>query len=215
MNLRETTLAGSLHSYPTTLLSFLQIRLYFLVDVLTVFLIALGLSMDAFAVAVSSGIAARQVKVIDALKIALFFGGFQAIMPTIGWLAGIGLRSFISGFDHWLAFGLLTIIGLHMIYESTRKERGEKRIDPTNIAVLFVLAVATSIDALAVGLSLSLLKISIIMPVIIIGGVTFALSLAGVFVGNKLGHFFEKKIEVLGGLILIAIGIRILVEHLR
>lgn len=191
----------------------LLVRLYWHVDVLTVLLVALGLSMDAFAVAVASGVASRRIEVVNALKIAFFFGGFQAIMPTIGWVAGIGLRGLISGFDHWFAFGLLTIIGLRMIYEAIRRKPPEERIDPTKFFVLLVLAIATSIDALAVGLSLSFLKVSIVMPAVIIGCVTFALSFAGVFIGKFAGHVFERKIEVLGGLILLAIGVRILVEH--
>ncbi len=170
--------------------------------------------MDAFAVSITSGITLRHLRIRHALKIALSFGFFQAIMPIIGWLSGISLRSIISGVDHWIAFGLLSIIGCKMIYESFKLESDKGKINPQNIYVLFILSIATSIDALAVGLSLSFLKVAIILPAIIIGIVTFLLSFLGVYIGNKVGHFFERKIEIIGGLILIGIGIKILIEHL-
>ncbi len=182
-------------------------------DILSILLIALGLAMDAFAVAVSSGFIIKNLKLNNALKIAAFFGTFQLIMPIIGWFAGMTVSRFISGFDHWVAFGLLLIVGLHMIYESLKCGSAGSKINPLNIFVLFTLAIATSIDALAVGLSLSFLKVAIIMPSIIIGIVTFCLSFLGVYIGNKVGHFFERRIEFVGGLILIGIGIRILLEH--
>lgn len=176
--------------------------------------IAFGLAMDAFAVSIASGITIKHLKIRNALTIATWFGSFQAFMPLIGWLAGLSLRTFISGVDHWIAFGLLNGIGLKMIYESCKVESIERQMNPLNVFVLLVLSVATSIDALAVGLSLSFLKIAIAVPAIVIGTVTFLLTLLGVFVGNRFGHFFEKKIEILGGLILIGIGIKILIEHL-
>jgi putative Mn2+ efflux pump MntP len=181
---------------------------------LSILLIATGLAMDAFAVSITSGITIRHLRIKHALKIALFFGFFQAIMPIIGWLSGISLRNIISGFDHWIAFGLLSIIGCKMIYESFKLKLNEEKIDSQNIYILFILSIATSIDALAVGLSLSFLKVAIILPAIIIGVVTFLLSFFGVYVGNKVGHFFERKIEMIAGLVLIGIGIKILVEHL-
>lgn len=182
-------------------------------DIFSISLIALGLAMDAFAVSITSGFAIKYIKIKNALMIAIFFGLFQAIMPVVGWLAGYTLKDFISGIDHWIAFGLLSIIGVKMIYESF-KLSDKERVDPLNVSVLFVLSIATSIDALAVGISLSFLNISIALPSIIIGIITFLLSFMGVYIGNKLGHFFEKKIEILGGIILIAIGIKILIEHL-
>jgi len=183
-------------------------------DIITILFIAVGLSMDAFAVSITSGLTIKNLKVNNALKIAIFFGSFQAIMPLIGWLAGLSVRSFISGVDHWIAFGLLSFVGGKMIYESITTKPTSKENNPLNVYVLFVLSVATSIDALAVGLSLSFLNISIAMPVVIIGVVTFLLSFFGVFIGDRFGHFFEKKIEIVGGLILIGIGIKILIEHL-
>lgn len=183
-------------------------------DILTVLSIAVGLSMDAFAVSITSGVAIKDLRPVHALKIALFFGAFQAIMPVIGWLAGLGMRSFISGFDHWVAFGLLLFVGGKMIWESRSMEEDKPKSDPLGNTVLLLLAIATSIDALAVGLTFSLLNVSIAVPVLIIGLVTFGLSFAGVLIGKKAGHLFENKIEIVGGLILIGIGCKILFEHL-
>jgi putative Mn2+ efflux pump MntP len=183
-------------------------------DIVTILFIAFGLAMDAFAVSIANGITIKQQRMNHALKLGFSFGSFQAFMPLIGWLAGLSLRDLIAGVDHWIAFGLLSLIGCKMIYESTKIQSGEKEADSLSLFVLFMLSVATSIDALAVGVSFAFLKISIITPIIVIGFVTFLLSFLGVFIGNKVGHFFENKIEILGGLILIAIGIKILVEHL-
>ena len=183
-------------------------------DFLTITFIATGLAMDCFAVSITSGIAIKNLRINYALQIALFFGSFQAIMPVIGWFAGRGLRDFISGVDHWVAFGLLGLIGLKMIYESTKLESDKKEINPLNIYVLSMLSIATNIDALAVGVSFAFLKISLVTSIIIIGTITFILSFIGVFVGNRTGHFFENKIELAGGLILIGIGTKILLEHL-
>ena len=180
----------------------------------TITFIAFGLAMDAFAVSITSGITIRYLRIKHALRIGIFFGLFQAVMPLIGWLAGRSLRDFISGVDHWIAFGLLSLIGCKMIYESFKIESSEKESNPLNIYVLLVLSVATSIDALAVGISFAFLRISIAAPIIVIGAVTFLLSFLGTFVGNRLGHFFEKKIEIVGAFILIGIGIKILVDHL-
>jgi len=180
-----------------------------------ILLIALGLSMDAFAVSIASGATMKRLEIKNALKMGLFFGAFQALMPVIGWLAGIGMKSFIAGWDHWIAFGLLTLVGGKMIYEAMEiKETEEGRGSPFDTGTLFVLAVATSIDALAVGVTFSMLSVSIVLPVVIIGLVTFALSAAGVRLGVKGGNLFEGKIEIAGGLILFGIGLKILLEHL-
>ncbi len=183
-------------------------------DVITILIIAIGLAMDAFAVSIVSGLTLAHIRVRNALTVALFFGSFQALMPLIGWLSGNTLKGYISGFDHWVAFGLLCAIGCKMIYESFKLESDKENVDPQKIGVLFVLAIATSIDALAVGISLSFLDVAIIIPALIIGLVTFLLSFGGVYVGNKFGHFFERKMELVGGLVLIGIGIKILIEHL-
>jgi putative Mn2+ efflux pump MntP len=175
--------------------------------------LAFGLAMDAFAVSISSGITIEKPRIENALKIAIFFGAFQAAMPVVGWLAGIGLRELISQFDHWIAFGLLCLIGLRMIYESTKARSERKILNPLNLGVLLLLSIATSIDALAAGVSLAFLKTSIVLPVIVIGVVTLVLSFVGVFIGDKSGHVFENKAEFVGGLVLIGIGTKILIEH--
>jgi len=182
-------------------------------NLITVLFIAFGLSMDAFAVSITSGLAISRLRISHAMRIALFFGLFQAVMPIVGWLAGMGLRDIISGVDHWIAFVLLTVIGIKMIFESS-KMKEDKASDPLDVYTLLILSVATSIDALAVGLSLSVLNVAIITPVVIIGITTFLFSFAGVYIGKRVGHLFESKIELAGDLILIGIGIKILAEHL-
>ncbi len=181
-------------------------------------LIALALSLDAFAVAVASGATMTRLNVPHALKMGLFFGGFQALMPVLGWLAGRGMKEYIEAYDHWLAFGLLTAVGGKMIYESLKikeeEECGGERACPFHTWTLTVLAVATSIDALAVGLTFSFLQVSIAAPVLIIGAVTFLMSVAGVRLGSAGGHFFEHRMEAAGGAILILIGFKILFSHL-
>jgi len=174
---------------------------------------AFGLAMDAFAVSIASGITIQRLRYRHAIIIALSFGIFQAIMPILGWMAGFGLRTFMAHFEHWIAFGLLSFIGLKMIYESVVIEKTESRIDPLSFFVLLFLSLATSMDALAVGFTFAFLKISIAAPAIIIGCITFLLSLLGVYIGDRFGHFFEKKIEVIGGIILIIIGAKILITH--
>jgi len=181
---------------------------------ITIVIIAVGLAMDAFAVSVVSGSAYKQLKVEHALRIAIFFGCFQAFMPLVGSLAGLSVKEYIVNYDHWIAFGLLSAVGGKMIYESFKIGSAEKNFDPSNVFVLLILSVATSIDALAIGITLSLIVSSIVVAVIIIGLVTFALSYLGVLIGKKFGHFFENKIEALGGLVLISIGLKILLEHL-
>lgn len=183
-------------------------------DIITILIIATGLAMDAFAVSISSGLTIKRLRIRHALLIASFFGIFQGVMPLLGWVAGIGLSDYIASIDHWLAFILLTVIGVKMIYEATRLDEASEEKDPLKIYVLFILAIATSIDALAVGLSFAFLNVTVVYPAIVIGVVTFAFSLFGVFIGKRFGHFFEGRIEVAGGLILIAIGVKILVEHL-
>lgn len=179
-----------------------------------IIIIAIGLSMDAFAVSVVSGSTYKQLHIKHALRMAAFFGGFQAIMPLIGSLAGLGLKQYITACDHWIAFVLLSAVGGKMIYESFKIKSVEDNPDPSKILVLLVLAVATSIDALVIGITLSLITASIGLAVATIGLITFVLSYLGVLIGKRFGHFFENKIEILGGVILIAIGVKILVEHL-
>lgn len=179
----------------------------------TILIVALGLAMDAFAVSIASGAAYKQLKVRHTLQMAVFFGGFQAFMPLIGALAGLSFRNYITEFDHWVAFAILIGIGGKMVYESFKIKQTQKEYSPSNILVLLALSVATSIDALAVGVTLSLITASIVKAVLVIGLVTFILSYVGVQIGKKFGHFFENKIEALGGLVLIALGVKILLEH--
>ena len=183
-------------------------------DLPSILLIAVGLSLDALAVSICSGLLVPHVRLRDALTMASFFGGFQVLMPVLGWLTGLALRSTISGFDHWVAFALLAGVGGKMIWEAARDRSCTTRPDPFRISALFALAVATSIDALAVGITFSLLASSIVLPVAIIGAVTFSLSLGGVFAGRRFGAFLGNKAEIAGGLILIGIGAKILIEHL-
>ncbi len=181
---------------------------------INIILISLSLAMDCFAVSIAGGATTTKLKVIDALKVGLFFGLFQAVMPLIGWYIGLSFKELIENADHWIAFGLLCAIGIKMIYEALRR-RGEKRkINLIRLPSLLVLSVATSIDALAVGISFSLLNVSLYLSVAIIGLFAFVFSISGYFIGNKIGYFLENKVEVIGGVILIGIGIKILIEHL-
>jgi len=181
---------------------------------LTIILLAFALAMDAFAVSIASGIAIKDLKIKHSLIIAAWFGLFQAIMPILGWLSGIKLQRFISEIDHWVVFGLLLFIGCKMIYEAFQIESIEDRSDPMDISVLFALSIATSLDAFAAGVSFALLSISIVTPVIIIGVITFIVSFIGVWIGDRGTHFFEKKMEIAAGLVLIAIGLKVLFSHL-
>lgn len=181
-------------------------------------LIAVGLSMDALAVSVCKGLGMKTgIKLKQTFLIALFFGGFQALMPFIGWLVGSQFEKYITAYDHWIAFALLCFIGGKMLYECIFK-KGEDTVESEsalNIKELFVLAVATSIDALAVGVTFALLPdVNIGTSVLFIGLTTFLLSGIGVFIGNRFGSRFEKKAEIAGGVILILIGLKILLEHL-
>ncbi len=183
-------------------------------ELLTIIIIAVGLAMDALAVSIVSGTTYRRLKVRHALRIAIFFGGFQAFMPAVGSLAGMSVRAYIASYDHWVAFALLTAVGIKMIYESFQIKSAHQNFDVSNLLVLLVLSVATSIDALAVGVTLSLLRISLVTAVTVIGLVTFVLSYLGTYIGNRFGHFCESKIEAIGGLILIGLGLKIVIEHL-
>lgn len=182
------------------------------VNLLSLLMIAVGLAMDAFAVSVTSGFAVKRLHLRHAFRVATFFGLFQALMPCLGWTAGIGLRSRLAAVDHWVAFGLLAFIGGKMIYESRVLKKAEHEAG-LSLGKLLVLSVATSIDALAVGFSLSCLGIAIMTPALIIGAVTFGLCLGGVLIGARFGHIFENRLEAIGGLILIGIGLKIVWEH--
>jgi len=178
--------------------------------------IALGLAMDAFAVSTACGVQVAVLRYGHVLRVALAFGFFQFMMPVIGWLAGSSLSGWVEAVAHWIAFGLLIIIGLKMIYEAFSKEPEscDPARDPSRGWPLLVLALATSIDALAVGLSIGVLNKPILIPSIIIGAVCSLFSIIGIAIGNRVGALIGKRGEAIGGLMLIAIGIRILVEHL-
>ena len=180
-------------------------------------LLAIGLSMDAFAVAVCKGLNMRKVNYKQTLLIALFFGGFQAIMPLIGWVLGKQFEQYITSVDHWIAFGLLVIIGGKMVWEVFKGDEEEETcacVVKFDLKELFVLAIATSIDALAVGITFAFLQVTIWMPISLIGVTTFGLSIVGVMIGNKFGEKYKSKAELAGGIILILIGFKILFEHL-
>lgn len=186
---------------------------------ITLFFIGVGLAMDAFAVSICKGLAMRKVKWKQAAIIGLFFGGFQALMPFLGWLLGSQFEQYIKSIDHWIAFILLGIIGGKMLFEAVKgdEDENEESCDddkPLNIKEMFVLAIATSIDALAVGITFAFLNYPIGEAVSIIGVTTFVISVAGVYIGNFFGERYKKKAEIAGGIILIAIGVKILLEHL-
>ena len=190
-------------------------------SIIELLLIGIGLSMDAFAVSVCKGLGMTKLNKKNAFLIALFFGGFQALMPWLGWFIGSRFQKYIEQFDHWIAFGLLAFIGGQMIYESLKeKEEVETEGDQLDIGQLFLMAIATSIDALAVGVSFAFLGIkscsSILYPAGIIGFVSFFMSLIGLIFGIRFGCGIARKLraELWGGIILILIGTKILIEHL-
>ncbi len=188
-------------------------------DFITLLLLAVGLAMDAFAVSVCKGLSMKKAGLPQSLVVGLWFGGFQALMPLIGYYLGIQFIGFISSWDHWLAFGLLALIGANMIRESFQNEEDtqahQHHKSDLNPKDMFIAAVATSIDALAVGVSFATMEnVNIWLNVAVIGVVTLLLSVVGVKAGNFVGKKMASKAELVGGLILIGIGIKILVEHL-
>lgn len=178
-----------------------------------ILLISIGLAMDAFAVSVCKGLAMKKMNWKKAAIIGLYFGIFQAVMPVIGYFLGTTFEKFITYVDHWVAFILLVGIGINMVKEAFNKE-SENRNDNVDVKTMLVLSIATSIDALAIGITFACLKIHIVMPVITIGLITFIISVIGVKIGNRFGDKYGKKAEIMGGVILILLGIKILLEHL-
>ena len=177
------------------------------------FLIAVGLSMDAFAVSVCKGLAMPKCTFKKAAIVGLWFGGFQALMPAIGYILGAQFQEAIASIDHWIAFVLLALIGGNMIHEAL--DNDEEEADASlDVKTMFLLAVATSIDALAIGITFAFLKVNIIPAVCFIGIVTFIISFAGVKIGNVFGARYKNKAEIVGGIILILLGLKILLEHL-
>ena len=177
------------------------------------FLIAVGLSMDAFAVSVCKGLAMPKCTFKKAAIVGLWFGGFQALMPAIGYILGAQFQEAIASIDHWIEFVLLALIGGNMIHEAL--DNDEEEADASlDVKTMFLLAVATSIDALAIGITFAFLKVNIIPAVCFIGIVTFIISFAGVKIGNVFGARYKNKAEIVGGVILILLGLKILLEHL-
>ena len=180
-----------------------------------IFLIAVSLALDAFAVSVSSGISIPGFGGRQAVKMGVWFGGFQFAMPLIGWFLGSSVSQYIEAVDHWVAFGLLALIGGRMVWGALKTGTGEEDEAPPDLSArrLCLLAIATSIDALAVGVSMAFMKVDILVSALIIGVVAFGLSVVGGLVGKRLGALFQRRAELVGGLVLVGIGIKILAEH--
>ncbi len=176
-------------------------------------LLSIGLAMDAFAVSICKGISMKKMNWKNACIIGLWFGGFQALMPTIGYFLGTTFESFVTSIDHWIAFILLSIIGGNMIKEVFSNEE-EQSDDDVSFKTMLVLAVATSIDALAVGITFAFFKVNLVLAISLIGIISFILPVLGTKIGNKFGDKYEKKAELVGGTILVLLGIKILIEHL-
>lgn len=181
---------------------------------ISILIIAIGLGMDAFSVAIGVGATVRALSFMPVFRLSFYFGLFQVLMPIAGWFAGMTVANIIAGYDHWIAFGLLAFVGGKMIKESFSKEEKIHASDPTKGVTLIILSVATSIDALAVGLSFAFLKIPILYPSIIIGIVAFVMTAIGMFFGERLGKVVGKRVEIVGGVILIGIGVKILIDHM-
>lgn len=182
--------------------------------VLELLLLSIGLAMDAFAVSICKGISMRKMNWKKAIIIGLYFGGFQALMPTLGYFLGTAFQSLITSVDHWIAFVLLGIIGGEMIKESFEID-SENQNDDVSFKTMIILAIATSIDALAVGITFAFLNVNLGLAVNLIGIITFILAVAGTKIGNRFGDKYEKKAEFVGGVILILLGVKILLEHLN
>jgi putative Mn2+ efflux pump MntP len=183
-------------------------------DAITLTGLALALAMDAFAVALGTGAVLSRLTGRHLFRLGFHFGLFQALMPVIGWLAGLTIIQWVEAWDHWIAFSLLAIIGGRMIYEAVSDEEKADERDPTKGLSLVLLSIATSIDALAVGFSLSVIGVSIWMPALVIGLVAGVLTIAGMLLGGRIGDRWGSRVEIFGGLVLITIGIKILIEHL-
>jgi manganese efflux pump family protein len=180
---------------------------------ITILILAIGLCFDTFAVSVSCGLSLNRIAFLQATRFAFMMAFFQGLNPFIGWFAGNGIVRYIRDFDHWIAFALLTIIGIRMIIDSLSKVE-KRNFNPTRFSTMLMLALATSIDALIVGVSLAFTNVNIYWACFIIGSVTFIASMLGILFGKKTGERFSKRLEVAGGLVLILIGLKILMDHL-
>jgi putative Mn2+ efflux pump MntP len=181
---------------------------------LEIFLIALSMAMDAFAVCLGTGTQEQTSGTRPAFRLAFHFGLFQFLMPILGWFAGTTIVSYIYAFDHWIAFGLLAFVGIRMIRSGLNTNGEEEKKDPSRGWTLVLLSIAVSIDALAIGFSLALVGVTIWYPAVVIGVVTGIISWLGIYLGNRLGQRFGKRMEIVGGIVLLIIGIRILITHL-
>jgi len=184
-------------------------------DLITTILIAIALAMDAFSVSITKGFTIKNISKLETLWFGIFFGGFQSLMPVLGWISGTQLEQFVSSIAPWIAFILLAAIGLKMIYESIISD-GEDSAKKSKFSFkeLTLLAIATSIDAFAVGVTFAILKTPILIPIILIGVITFIFSEIGVIIGTKVGHLFGDKFEIVGGVVLVVLGVKILLDGL-
>ncbi len=182
--------------------------------ILEILLMAVGLAMDCFAVSLGIGTTPYVTGRRPLFRLSFHFGLFQAAMPVLGWLVGTQIASLVAAFDHWVAFGLLAFVGIRMIRSGLDADSESHRTDPSRGATLILLAVATSIDAFAIGLTLAMLRVHIVVPVLVIGLVAGGLSLLGLKIGHRLGQSFGKRMEIIGGGILLLIGLRVLLSHL-
>lgn len=185
-----------------------------IMDFISTLLIAIALAMDAFSVSLTKGFTLKKITKSQVLWFGIFFGGFQALMPVLGWLGGIQLEWLITTFAPWIAFILLLLIGSNMIRESFSNEEEEEDSDKFSFKELTLLAIATSIDAFAVGITYAVLKTDILIPIIMIGVTAFIFTIIGLYLGKKIGNYFGDKFEILGGVILILLGVKILLEGL-
>lgn len=183
-------------------------------SLLELVLFAIGLSFDTFAVSVTAGYITNKIRFLQATRVAVVLGLFQALMPVLGWFLGINVRDFIQECDHWIAFGLLAAIGIKMVYESLKKEDNQRDINIFNPLILIGMAIATSIDAFVVGVSFALIEVNIWMAILIIFVTTYLFAMLGMLIGKKAGKWFGKKMEIIGGFILIGLGLKVLIEHL-
>jgi len=189
-------------------------------DLITTILIAVALAMDAFSISITKGFTIKNITKLETLWFGIFFGGFQALMPVLGWASGTQLEHFVSSIAPWIAFILLAAIGLKMIYESVTDNKKDRDKEDSSkkgrfsFKELTLLAIATSIDAFAVGVSFAILKTPILIPVILIGVITFIFSEIGVIIGTKVGHHFGDKFEIVGGVVLVLLGVKILLDGL-
>lgn len=181
-----------------------------------ILLIGIALSLDCLAVSIAISFSWKNFKSIDGFKTAITFGIFHMVMPILGWSAGVGLDKYITGFDHWIAVTLLSFVGIKMIIDSFKNQTKKEKLELSNVHAnkLLLLAIATSIDAVAIGISLAFLKVEIISTALIISVTAFTVSFIGIIIGHKIGKFFGPKIQIVGGVVLVGIGLKILMSHL-